>query len=219
MKTYSAKSLRSAYIKGHSFLHRLSAAAKMLAVISIGLSLYILPSAEIITFLFSFIFMGLLWHCRLPISAIYAYMRPFLFFLIFATIVAIFYQPPLKAFFYSWRIFIMIAYSALLVLTTPVSAMLALFERLFALCKFIGVNPQYPAMTLCLTLRAIPLMSATVETIAEAREARGLKAKRYLIFLPAFMSALKTARIMSEALEARGWPQIPYEKNNQRISI
>lgn len=206
MKNYQAKSIKSAYIKGDSFLHRQSAGLKVIAVAFIGICLYILPFSAFALSLFSFLLMGLIYACHLPVQLIYIYLRPFLFFLIFATCVALFYQPPAEALTYSYRILLMIIYSALFVLTTPVSGMMALFERIFGLCQYIGINPQYPAMTLTLTLRAIPLMSAAIETIAEAREARGLKARRYLIFLPAFMAVLKTAPMMSQALEARGWP-------------
>lgn len=216
MRGYKTQSLKAAYIKGNSFLHRLSAAVKIIAIAFIGLSLYILPFQNIMLGLFSALFMGLIYQCALSIKLIFAYLRPFLFFLIFATFIALFYQPPLQALLYSYRIFIMIAYSALLVLTTPVTAMLALFERFFALLKYIGINPQYPAMTLTLTIRAIPLIGGTIEGIAEAREARGLKARRFLIFLPAFMATLKTAHIMSEALEARGWPQALKDKQKNR---
>ncbi|MFV0431684.1 MAG: energy-coupling factor transporter transmembrane component T family protein [Alphaproteobacteria bacterium] len=205
MRYSSAKFLQTSYIKGDSFLHRIRAGKKLALVMLFGLFIYICPWPIIGQIAGWLIFLGLLYFSHLPLDTIWGYMRPFLIFLVYITVMFMIFQPWQQALYYGLRILLLLAYSALFVLTTSMQEMQDLLYYLFRFTRYIGLNPEYVAMCFTLTIRAIPLMAGQFEDIVDARKARGLKARRFMVIIPAFIASFCLARSLSEALDARGW--------------
>lgn len=207
MRYNSAKFLQTTYIKGNSILHRLTAGKKLLFMIIFGFCIYILPYPILTQISGWLFFVILLIASKISLAKILEYMRPFLIFLAYITIVFMFFSPWQQALLYGFRVLLLLAYSALFVLTTSTQEMQDLLYRLFYFTQYIGINPEYVAMCFTLTLRAAPLMAGIFEGIVEARKARGLKAHRFMVIIPAIIGAFRLAQTMSEALDARGWAQ------------
>lgn len=206
MRYDSAIFMKSAYIQGHSFLHRLKIPYKLAALFFLVFCLYMgFYPVFILAAAYGF-FIFLVIYNRLPWRLIGAYIKPFLFFLIYISVIFAFFQNGQKAVFYGLRLLVLMGFSILFLLTTPITKMQDFLLKIFQLFKYVGVNPQYPTMAIILTLRALPQMGGIIESLTEARKARGLKARRYLVILPAVVQALLLAKHMSEALEVRGWP-------------
>ncbi len=212
MRYDSAIFMKSAYIQGSSFLHKLKAGYKLAALLFIVTFLYLWPYQIIALSVTYGFFTFLVFANRLPWQIIIAYMRPFFIFLAYITLAFAFFQSWQMALFYGLRIIIMIAFSTLLLLTTTTIEMQDFLFKLFQILKYIRINPQYPTMAVILTLRAVPQIGGVIESLVEARKARGLKARRYLIILPAIIQIIIIAKNLSTALEARGWPMEKDEK-------
>lgn len=94
--------------------------------------------------------------------------------------------------------------AGLVTLTTRVSAMLALFERLAGPLRFVGVRPDRVALTLALTIRCVPLVASAYRTSRDAYAARGLRGRPYLLIVPVIVGLIRSAEAMGEAMVARG---------------
>ncbi|PSK92382.1 biotin transport system permease protein [Murinocardiopsis flavida] len=94
--------------------------------------------------------------------------------------------------------------AGLVTLTTKVSAMLALFERLAGPLRHVGVRPDRVALTLALTIRCIPLVATAYRNSREAYAARGLRGRPHLLVVPVIVGLIRSAEAMGEAMVARG---------------
>ena len=97
-----------------------------------------------------------------------------------------------------------VAIATLVTLTTRVSELLDVLQRLLRPTRRLGVDPDRIALALALTIRAIPLMAQVVRSVAEARKARGLGFSLRALATPAVVRALRTADAIGDALVARG---------------
>jgi len=93
----------------------------------------------------------------------------------------------------------------LITLTTPLSIMMACFERFFVILKPFGVNPAKVALVFSLTLRFIPLLNRLVGEVRQAQAARGLERSFLAVFVPVIISMLKMTDEIADAIEARGY--------------
>jgi len=93
----------------------------------------------------------------------------------------------------------------LVTLTTPLSAMMACFERLFVILKPFGINPVKVALVFSLTLRFLPLLKRCVAEVRQAQAARGLERSLVASFVPVVILMLKMSEDITNAIEARGF--------------
>ncbi|MBB6170569.1 biotin transport system permease protein [Nocardiopsis mwathae] len=94
--------------------------------------------------------------------------------------------------------------AALVTLTTRVSEMLALFERLAHPLRHAGVRPDRVALVLALTIRSIPMVEAAMRASREAYRARGLRGRPHLMVVPVIVGLIRSAEATGEAMAARG---------------
>ncbi|CAM3907638.1 energy-coupling factor transporter transmembrane protein EcfT [Nocardiopsis rhodophaea] len=94
--------------------------------------------------------------------------------------------------------------AGLVTLTTRVSEMLALFERLARPLRFAGVRPDRVALVLALTIRSIPMVDAALRASREAYAARGLRGRPHLMVVPVIVGLIRSAEATGEAMAARG---------------
>ncbi|WP_344966526.1 energy-coupling factor transporter transmembrane component T family protein [Salinactinospora qingdaonensis] len=94
--------------------------------------------------------------------------------------------------------------AGLLTLTTRVSAMLALFERLLRPLRLVGGDPERAALVLALTVRAIPMVATAVAASRAAYTARGLRRSPHRMVVPVIVGLIRSAEAMGEAMVARG---------------
>ncbi|WP_017614981.1 energy-coupling factor transporter transmembrane component T family protein [Nocardiopsis salina] len=89
-------------------------------------------------------------------------------------------------------------------LTTRVSAMLELFQRLARPLRRVGVDPDRVGLVLALTVRSIPMVGQAWRAAREGYLARGMSGRPHLLVVPVIVQLLRMAEATGEALVARG---------------
>ena len=94
--------------------------------------------------------------------------------------------------------------AALVSLTTRVSDLLDAITGLLEPARVIGVDPDRVALLLALTIRAVPVIAATLHEARDARRARGLERSTRALVTPVVVRTIRHADRVGEALAARG---------------
>lgn len=102
------------------------------------------------------------------------------------------------------RMITALAAASFVTMTTPLFAMLALFQRLTAPLARLGLNPKAFSIALALMIRFIPVMLARFDQLAFAWRARAARRMGWQVLMPAALAALDDAAHVAEALRARG---------------
>lgn len=91
-----------------------------------------------------------------------------------------------------------------LMLSTPLAALLELFRWLVTPCKFVGLNPEIPALAAALMVRSVPYLADLADVAKDAASARGLEGSVRARLVPVALGAVKYAQDTGRALDARG---------------
>ena len=97
----------------------------------------------------------------------------------------------------------------LVTLTTKMSDMIDVVERVIRPLGYVGINPSKVSMMLSMVIRFIPLMMREAQEILEAQRARGLDRNAIALLVPLLIKTLKMADDLSDAIEARGYDAEP----------
>lgn len=89
-------------------------------------------------------------------------------------------------------------------MTTRLSDMIAVIERLARPLARIGLSPRVLALSMALVIRFVPVMGERMDQITEAWVARARRKPRWRVLVPATLAALDDADHVAEALRARG---------------
>lgn len=107
------------------------------------------------------------------------------------------------------RLLSLVLFAYAVSLTTTFSAMLALFERLLAPTRHIGLNPAQMSLALSMTVRFIPEIRKQYLDVREAQFARGLHNSPVAVLVPLLVRTLESAQEISSALDARCYDSAP----------
>lgn len=94
-------------------------------------------------------------------------------------------------------------------LSTTFSEMLALFERLLAPTRHVGLNPAQMSLALSMTVRFIPQIRRHYLEVREAQFARGLHNSPLAVLVPLLVRTLESAQEIASALDARCYDSAP----------
>lgn len=97
-----------------------------------------------------------------------------------------------------------VAAAALLTLTTSIAELMAAIERGLSPFERFGLPVETISLAVSLTLRLIPLQLATVQEVLAARKARGAGFSVTAFGTPVMVRSIRRARLLAEALIARG---------------
>lgn len=194
------------YLPGNSILHRTPAGLKLLLLAvgvfvvvwlkqpwQIGIALVVTAGLYAVA--------GIGWRAALSQLAPLRWIIPLL--LVFQIILSN-WQHALMT---TGSLVINVALAALITLTTKVTAILDVAQRLLRPLRRFGVDPDRVGLMLALTIRCIPMVAGIVREVSEARKARGITGIRgsmMALAAPAVVRALRSADAMGEALTARG---------------
>ena len=92
----------------------------------------------------------------------------------------------------------------LVTMTSKLSAMMALIERLCAPLRFVGVRPDRVALAMALVVRFVPVLVGKGQLLILSWRARARKRPGWRIILPFAVLAIDDAEHVAEALRARG---------------
>jgi len=97
-----------------------------------------------------------------------------------------------------------VAAAGLVTLTTRTEELVsALVAGLRPLRRF-GIDPDRVALTLALTVRAVPVLAGLVDEVRDARKARGAERSPRALAVPVVVRTIRYADRLGEALAARG---------------
>jgi len=102
------------------------------------------------------------------------------------------------------RVVAVVAIAALLVLTTPLSALLDAVERALRPLDRLRVDSERIALLLVVTISSLPALIRLAGEVREAQRARGSRAGPRTFVVPFLIVALKHADELGDSLTARG---------------
>lgn len=192
------------YQPGRSLLHRLTPGTKLVAlaaaIIAISLTVRSLPAlgiaAAAVVVVYAIGGIG-------PLAA-WRQLRPTIWILLFIFLFQVIFTGWHRAVLVVGILALSIALAAVISLTTRVTDMIDTIVWALTPLRRIGVRTELIALTLALTIRAIPLMVEIIRGVDEARRARGLRPGARILVAPVVLAALRTADGFADALIARG---------------
>jgi biotin transport system permease protein len=191
------------YSPGQSVLHRLSAGWKMLglmvamtAVIALHQWWQLASAAAAVAIAYAV--------ARIPGRAVWRQLRPLRWLLLVVAVLQVIFSGWQAALSVCGGLVIAMGLATLLTLTTRVTEILNLCQRMLRPFARLGVDPDRAGLVLAMTIRCIPLLVGIVDEVSDARKARGLGFSPVALVVPVVVRALRSADAMSEALIARG---------------
>lgn len=196
-------SLIGLYQPGQSVLHRVSAGWKLLGLLLavIGIVLLTAPwelgvAAVVVAAGFAL--------ARIPARVVWRQLWPMRWFVLAIAVFQVIFAGPERAVMVCGTLLLTVAIAALVTLTTRVTAMLDVCQRLLGPLRRVGVDPDRAGLVLALTIRCVPLMVEVVGAVSQARKARGASFSIRALVVPSVVRALRRADAIGDALTARG---------------
>jgi biotin transport system permease protein len=195
--------LTSTYQPGTSLLHRSGAGAKLLGLLVFSTLLVGLQSP--VTVLVGLLLVaGLYVIAGFGVRILVEQAWPLRWFVLFLI--------PFQWWTAGWQaavavvgtLVVAVVGAALVSLTTRVTDLLDVITRLLEPTRDIGVDPDRVALLLALTIRAVPVIAATLHEARDARRARGLERSTRALVTPVVVRTIRHADRVGEALAARG---------------
>ena len=187
-----------------SLLHCLPAGLKVLALVVLGTSVFLIASWQILLGILAVV-IGLYGLARLSPNILWAQIRPLIWLLIVFFAVQLWLNDWQAGLVVVTRLVIVVLFAALVTLTTRVSLMLAALERAMQPLRFLGVNPEKVGLAFSLVLRFIPVIATVSHDVREAQKARGLDRNMLALSVPLIIRTLKMADDVADAIEARSY--------------
>lgn len=216
------------YFPGSSPVHRLDPRTKILLVLGFIIGIFMIQNYTGYLLAAVFVFF-VIRISGIPFKFVFRGMKPLLFLVIFTTLINIFLTEGDPIFTWwilkpTWqglslaiqmiiRLFLLIAGTSLLTLTTSPISLTDGIEHLLGPFRKIGVPAHELAMMMSIALRFIPTLLEETDKIMKAQTARGAdfesggiisRAKSLIpLLVPLFISAFRRADELAVAMEAR----------------
>lgn len=194
----------SLYRPGHSWLHRIPAGPKLLAVMALALAISLAPANRWVLASAVVVVVGCYLSSGLGVREIGLQVYRLRWLMLFILAAQIFFLPGLTVAANIVRVATVILLANLVTLTTRTEAIIDAIERALAPLRGIGVNPGRVALMLSLTITTIPVITGFAAQIREAQRARGVPVAPLTFVVPLLIMALKHSDDLADALTARG---------------
>ncbi len=191
------------YLARETFLHKLPAGRKLLALAAIGLIFpfvpgWWLPAVVLLAALTLYALCGTEALNRLKV------MRTLVLFLAFIGVIQGLGQGWAEALNVVLRMLAMVLLADLVTFSTTMREMMGAIEPLLKPFARFGLNPQRIALAVALVMRFIPYLLANWRERDEAHRARTGRGGGWRIIAPFIVETLRLADRVAETLEARG---------------
>lgn len=133
-----------------------------------------------------------------------AALRPLWPFVLVVTVYHLWLAEPRAGVVIILRLMAAVMAANLVTMTTPLSQMLAVFDRLLRPLQALGMNPRAPAMAFALVIRFIPVTMARAGALSQAWTARSPRRPGWRVVGAVAISTLDDAAHVGDALRARG---------------
>ena len=191
------------YRAGSSVLHRVPAGWKLLAMLLAIIGVVLLSAPRQLG-VAALVVAGGFAVARIPARSVWAQLWPMRWLLLLVAVFQVIFAGPERAVMVCGTLLLTVAIAALVTLTTRVTEMLDVCQRLLGPFRRVGVDPDRAGLVLALTIRCVPLMVDIVGAVSEARKARGAGFSLRALVVPSVVRALRRADAIGDALTARG---------------
>lgn len=191
------------YYAGTSVLHRIPAAWKLLGMLLAIVGIVLLTAPWQLGVAALAVAAGFA-AARIPARVAWAQLWPMRWFLLFIAVFQVIFTGWERALMTCGTLLLTVAIAALITLTTRVTEMLDVCQRLLGPLRRFGVDPDRAGLVLALTIRCIPLMVEIVGAVSQARKARCAGFSLRALVVPSVVRALRRADAIGDALTARG---------------
>ncbi len=191
------------YQPGTSMLHRMPAGGKLLVMLLAIVGIVLLNAPWQLGVAALGVVAGFAL-ARIPARVACSQLWPMRWFLLFIAIFQVIFTGWERALMTCGTLLLTVAIAALITLTTRVTEMLDVCQRLLRPLRRFGVDPDRAGLVLALTIRCIPLMVEIVGAVSQARKARGAGFSLRALVVPSVVRALRRADAIGDALTARG---------------
>jgi len=191
------------YVPGSSWPHRLPAGPKLLGLL-LAVTGVLLTSAPALVVAEVVLSAGLYPVTRVPWRVLGRHVRALLPFLLVIVIFQLVTAEWQRAVVLAGGLLAAVLLAGLVTVTTKVSAMLALFERLARPLDQVGVSSRRVALVLALTMRCVPLVASAFQECRDAYRARGLGRGSWRLVVPLIVRLVRDAEALGDAITARG---------------
>jgi len=191
------------YQPGSTVLHRLSAGWKLLGLLLAVVGIVMLTAPWQLG-VAALIVAGGFGLARIRPRVVWDQLWPMRWFILFIAVFQVIFAGPERAVMVCGTLLLTVALAALVTLTTRVTEMLDVCQRLLGPFRRFGVDPDRAGLVLALTIRCIPLMVEIVGAVSQARKARGASFSLRALVVPSVVRALRRADAIGDALTARG---------------
>ncbi|MET3805365.1 biotin transport system permease protein [Nakamurella sp. UYEF19] len=191
------------YTPGRSWLHRLRAGWKLAGMLIALAGLIALQHLWQLGVAAVIIGVGFA-TARIPWPAIWRQLRPLRWLLLLIAVAQVVLSGWYSAAMVCGGLLVSLAVATLVTLTTRVSEILDVCQRLLRPFTRFGLDADRVGLVLAMTIRCIPLLTGIVDEVSQARKARGLGFSIVALVVPVVVRALRSADAMGEALIARG---------------
>jgi biotin transport system permease protein len=191
------------YQAGSSVLHRVPAGWKLLAMLLAIIGVVLLSAPWQLGVAALVVAAGFAM-ARIPVRSVWAQLWPMRWLLLLVGVFQVIFAGPERAVMVCGTLLLTVAIAALVTLTTRVTEMLDVCQRLLGPLRRVGVDPDRAGLVLALTIRCVPLMVDIVGAVSEARKARGAGFSLRALVVPSVVRALRRADAIGDALTARG---------------
>ncbi len=218
------------YIPSHSPVHRLDPRTKIIAVLIISLSIFLLKNLWSY-FLLAIFLLAVILIAHLSIKFVLRGLVPLLWIIIFTFLLHLLLTPgtimtsfgPLKiseqglslGTFIVLRLIFLILIASLLTLTTSPEKLTRGLEFLLSPLKVVGISSHKIAMMMTLSLRFVPLLFEEMDKLIKAQKSRGsdfshknpIKRIQAIIpiLVPLLVNLFRRADEFAQAMESRAY--------------
>lgn len=198
--------MQGLYVVGDTWLHRLPATWKLGLLVLAGVGLFLVRDLWVLSF-FLVLGMGLLWRSGVGAQRLWRQTRGVLLIVLVVFAAAAFFDGMHRATEVMLRLLTLISLALAVTLTTRSSELLEVCERALRPFDALGwVDSARVSLALSLCLRFIPEIHRRFHDIREAQAARGIRANPVWLIVPLVVATLKSADVIAEAIDARGYP-------------
>ena len=216
------------YFPATSFVHELDARFKIVALLVLIISIFILDS-QLDYAVWTLLIFCLMFSSKIPLKMFFTSIKPIIWIILFTFVLHLFsgsgeeiisfgflsitYQGVSQGIFVCLRLFLLMFGASLLTFTTPPLVLSDALEDLMLPLKKVGVPAHELAMMMTIALRFIPTLLEETDKIIKAQQSRGadfttgnifVRMKAIMpILIPLFISAFRRADDLAMAMEAR----------------
>jgi biotin transport system permease protein len=191
------------YHHGSGLLHRVPAGVKLAALAVGALVLSLFPHGPVSIGVSLLLVLALYGLAGLPLRLPFQELWRLRWILaVLAAALAVFVSPS-AAWINTGRVAAVLLLASLLTLTTRMSELMAVLDRLLRPLRRFGLDPDAAALTVSLTLTTVPVIAGFAARVREAEQARGVRLGARAA-VPLLVLSLRHADEVGEALAARG---------------